>query len=111
VQTEFGDYTLSKAYDMMCTVLHTPTESDTALDLYKGDIKSGFYQQFGYFRRPNFEELAKRFELVPARSTEIIDALVAKKDEVLTMIEYSFPENAAKEKYAHHYNDKLKRFK
>lgn len=111
VQTEFGDYTLSKAYDLMCTVLHTPNESDTALDLYKGDIDSDFYQQYGYFGRPNFEELAKRFGLFPARSTGIIDALLAKQDEVLAMIKNSFLENATKEKYVNHYNDKLKRFK
>jgi len=111
VQTEFGDYTLSKAYDLMCTVLHTPNESDTALDLYKGDIESDFYQQYGYFGRPNFEELATKFDLFPARSNAIIDSLLAKQDEVLAMIEHSFLEEATKEKYVNHYKDKLKRFK
>lgn len=111
VQTEFGDYTLSKAYDLMCTVLHTPNESDTALDLYKGDIGSDFYQQCGYFGRPDFEELANRFGLLPARSSGIIDALLAKRDKVLAMIEHSFLKEAAKGKYVNHYKDKLKRFK
>ncbi len=40
IQTDFGDYTLSKAYDLMCTVLHTSLEGDTALDLYTDDIES-----------------------------------------------------------------------
>lgn len=111
VQTEFGDYTLSKAYDLMCTVLHTPNESDTALDLYKGDTGSDFYQQCGYFGRPDFEELANRFGLLPARSSGIIDALLAKRDKVIAMIEHSFLEEAAKGKYVNQYKDKLKRFK
>lgn len=111
VQTEFGDYTLSKAYDLMCTVLHTPNETDTALGLYKGDIESDFYQQYGYFGRPNFEELANRLGLLPARSAGIIDILSARQEEVFAMIEHSFLDNATKEKYVNHYKDKLKRFK
>jgi len=32
VRATMGDYTLSPAYDLICTALHTPLESDTALD-------------------------------------------------------------------------------
>lgn len=28
----------SPAYDLMCTRIHTPMESDVALDLFEGDI-------------------------------------------------------------------------
>jgi serine/threonine-protein kinase HipA len=110
IQTEFGDYTLTKAYDLMCTVLHMPKESDTALDLYKGDIESDFYQQFGYLGRPNFEELANRLGLLPVRRTRIIDALLARHNEVSAMIEHSFLDDITKEKYKNYYSDKLKRF-
>lgn len=111
IQSAFGDYTLSKAYDLMCTVLHTPNESDTALDLYAGDTESEFYQQYGYFGRPDFEELASRLGLMPSRAKGIIDSLLARQDEVLAMIEHSFLKDDAKEKYAHYYRDKIKRFK
>lgn len=111
VQTEFGDYTLSKAYDLMSTVIHTPNESDTALDLYTGDTDSEFFQQYGYIGRPNFEELATRLGLLPARSKGIIDALLAKQEVVFKMVDYSFLEKATKEKYIQHYIDKLKRFR
>jgi serine/threonine-protein kinase HipA len=110
IQTEFGDYTLSKAYDLMCTVLHTPNDSDTALDLYKGDIESEFYQQYGYFGSPNFDELASRFGLIPSRAEGIIDSLLARQDEVFAIIEDSFLKDDTKEKYAHHYRNKIKRF-
>lgn len=111
VQTEFGDYTLSKAYDLMSTVIHTPNESDTALDLYTGDTDSEFFQQYGYLGRPNFEELATRLGLIPARSKGIIDALLGKQEDVFKMVDYSFLEKATKEKYIQHYIDKLKRFR
>lgn len=111
VQTEFGDYTLSKAYDLMSTVIHTPNESDTALDLYTGDTDSDFFQHYGYLGRPNFEELATRLGLLPARSKGIIDALLAKQEDVFKMVDYSFLEKATKEKYIKHYIDKLKRFR
>lgn len=110
IQTEFGDYTLSKAYDLMCTVLHTPSESDTALDLYKGDIESKFYQEYGYFGRPNFEELADRIGLVPSRAQGIIEKMLGKQNEVLVMAENSFLENEVKEKYIQYYKDKVNRF-
>lgn len=111
IQSAFGDYTLSKAYDLMCTVLHTPNEGDTALDLYNGDIDSEFYKQYGYFGRPDFEELASRLGLIPSRAKGIIDSLLTRQDEVLVMIEHSFLKDDAKGKYAHYYQDKIKRFK
>lgn len=110
VQTEFGDYTLSKAYDLMCTVLHTPSESDTALDLYKGDMDSKFYQEYGYFGRPDFETLAERIGLLPKRTQNIINMMLNNQNEVIAMVEGSFLNNEVKEKYIHYYEDKLRRF-
>ena len=110
IQTEFGDYTLSKAYDLMCTVLHTPNESDTALDLYKGDTESNFYQEYGYFGRLNFEELANRIGLLPKRAKDIIDRLIDRKEDVITLVKNSFLKDDVKIKYISYYNDKLKRF-
>ena len=94
----------------MCTVLHTPLEKDTALDLYEGDIESKFYQQFGYYGRSNFEILAERIELIPKRAQNIIDGMLGNQNEVTTMIENSFLKQEAKEKYIHYYKDKLRRF-
>ena len=110
IETDFGDYSLTKAYDLICTVLHTPLEKDTALDLYKGDIESKFYQQFGYYGRSNFEILAERIELIPKRAQNIIDGMLGNQNEVTTMIENSFLKQEAKEKYIHYYKDKLRRF-
>ena len=110
VQTEFGDYTLSKAYDLMCTVLHTPNESDTALDLYQGDMESKFYAKNGYFGKSDFEALAERMGLLPKRAHGIIDALLSNQNEVATMVEHSYLSNDAKEKFLNYYKDKVRRF-
>ena len=110
IQSDFGDHVLTKAYDLMCTVLHTPNENDTALDLYNGDMKSPFFTKYGYYGRPNFEELADRMGMVPKRARRIIDKTISNQKDVTAMINNSFLSNEAKEKYVHYYNDKVKRF-
>ena len=110
IQSDFGDHVLTKAYDLMCTVLHTPSENDTALDLYNGDMKSPFFTKYGYYGRPNFEELADRMGMVPKRARRIIDKTISNQKDVTAMINNSFLSNEAKEKYVHYYNDKVKRF-
>ncbi|MDZ4795126.1 MAG: HipA domain-containing protein [Bacteroidota bacterium] len=110
VQTEFGDYTLAKAYDLMCTVLHTPNEHDTALDLYKGDMQSRVYVKYGYFGRPDFETLSERIGLLPKRAQNIIDMILDNQNEVSAMVENSFLSDAATEVYLKNYRDKVRRF-
>ncbi len=110
IQSEFGDYMLSKAYDLMCTVLHTPNESDTALDLYRGDIDSKFYAKNGYYGRPDFETLAEKIGLIPKRAQHIIDTILGRQNEVLSMVYSSFLSDDAKGKYIQYYMDKLRRF-
>ena len=110
IQTEFGDHVLSRAYDLMCTVLHAPSESDTALDLYEGDFESSHYRQFGCYGRPNFEELALRLGLLPSRSSRIINELLSQKDEVEKMIEHSFLDLSTQDQYLLVYQDKIRRF-
>ena len=110
IQSEFGDYMLSKAYDLMCTSLHTPNESDTALDLYKDDIDSKFYSQYGYFGRSDFEALAEKIGLIAKRAQNIIDTILGLQNEVLAMVYSSFLNDNAKEKYIRYYKDKVRIF-
>ena len=109
-RTPFGDYRLTPAYDLMCTVLHTEGESDTALDLYKGDTEDAFYQSQGYYGRTHFEELARRIGLLPRRAMAIIDRLLQQEEKIRGMVEQSFLSRKAKEKYLFYYRDKVKRF-
>jgi serine/threonine-protein kinase HipA len=90
IETDMGDHTLSPAYDLMSTVLHTPHESDSALDLYKGDIESKFYSRYGYFGQANFRELAERMKLLPQRFTRILTGFLSSKEPVINMVRNSF---------------------
>ena len=51
---------LSPSYDLMSTIIHTPGERDTALDLYDKDHESEYYSTYGHYGRTEFIEFAKR---------------------------------------------------
>lgn len=109
IQTDMGDYALTPAYDLMCTVLHTPNEIDTALDLYKGDIDSSFYNEYGFLGQPNFRELAEKLGIQPIRTGRIFTQLLTRSNEVTDMIQQSFLSDEMKLKYLNAYQDKLRR--
>ena len=107
IQSDMGDYSLSSAYDLMSTVLHTPLESDTALDLYPGAMDGPFYSRFGYYGQADFRALADKIGLVPLRRDQILTLLLSGKDKVMDMIRNSFLNEEAKENYISSYQDKL----
>ena len=110
IQSDEGDYWLSPAYDLMCTVLHTPNETDTALSLFEGDINTPFYETYGYFGRPHFEELAGRLGLLRGRAATIIGILVSGDKRVEEMVQQSFLANHTKILYLAAYREKRSRF-
>lgn len=109
IQTEMGDFQLSPAYDLMCTLLHSPSETDTALDLYEGAMDDAFYRHYGFFGTPSFRLLAEKMGIQPIRSERIISQLLASGKEVKQMIQQSFLSNEAKTKYQMAYLDKVRR--
>lgn len=109
IRTDYGDYTLTPAYDLMCTVLHTPHESDTALDLYEDDIHHEFYGRYGYYGRPHFEELAHRIGILTQRAHSIIEGFLNQTAAVEGMVAASCLGTEAKDKYLQYYRDKVRR--
>jgi len=109
VQATTGEYTLSPAYDLMCTVLHIPLESDTALDLYDGAMDSPFYSSFGFYGQADFRELADKLGMVPVRRDRILTQLLSATDQVMQMIDRSFLDDGTKGKYKYVYRDKVVR--
>lgn len=110
IRNENGEYLLSPAYDLMSTVLHTPNESDTALSLYDGDIDSEFYQQYGFYGKPNFIELAIRLGILEKRAERIMLEFIDRKNYVIELVNQSFLSDVVKQKYLNNYNDKVNRF-
>lgn len=110
IRNENGEYLLTPAYDLMCTVLHTPNESDTALSLYDGDIQSDFYQQYGFYGIPNFIHFAAKLGIVEKRAERILLEFINKKNEIIELVKQSFLPESVKQKYIDHYIEKMNRF-
>lgn len=109
IRSESGEYQLAPAYDLLSTVIHTPHEADTALDMYKGDIDSEYYSAYGHYGRPDFMELSKRLGIVEKRAERIIDDFPTKLGEIEQYVERSFLPGPVKKTYIANVRDKLKR--
>lgn len=109
IRDDSGEYLLAPAYDLMSTVIHTPHESDTALDLYTGDINSAHYAAYGHYGRENFMELAKRLGIVETRASRILDQFNINKNEIAEFINTSFLSDGVKKLYVFCFNDKVRR--
>jgi serine/threonine-protein kinase HipA len=109
IRDDSGEYLLAPAYDLMSTVIHTPHEADTALDLYADDIHSACYTAYGHYGRENFMELARRLGIVETRAARILDQFNVHKNEIKEFINGSFLSDAVKSLYISCFNDKVKR--
>ncbi len=109
IQTPMGDYQLAPAYDLMSTVLHTPLESDTALELYPQSMEGAFYGSYGYYGQPEFRELSNRLGILPIRRDRMMTQLISASDKVEQMVGQSFLSEQAKAKYISAYYDKVTR--
>lgn len=109
IRDDAGEYKLTPAYDLLSTIIHTPHESDTALDLYPDDINSNIYSVNGYYGRENFLELAKRLGIVEKRAIRILDQFSSGSEIAIHIIQNSFLSPAAKKIYLSSLSDKLKR--
>lgn len=104
-----GEYQLSPAYDLLSTIIHSPSETDTALQLYEGDYESPFYATYGYYGRDNFLELAQRLSILPKRAKRIIDNFAIQIDKIKEMVLASFLPSDVKIVYLNNVNDKIGR--
>jgi len=109
IRADTGEYRLTPAYDLMSTVIHTPYESDTALDLYEDSIRSPFYETFGYYGRPDFLELARRLGMLEKRAARILDEFIHKEQQVIAFVDRSRLSPDSKAKYIEHLQDKVRR--
>jgi serine/threonine-protein kinase HipA len=108
IESPMGDNILSKAYDLVCTELHTPGGSETALDLYKGDDQNEFYDREGRYGQVHFRELAKKIGVSSVRAARIIFKLLNSGARVHEMVESSQLRIDAKEKYLSYYDSKIR---
>jgi serine/threonine-protein kinase HipA len=109
IETVMGDYALSPAYDLMCTLLHIPNENDMALDLYQGCYNSEFYDSYGFFGQPDFRIFAGKLGIQPIRVQRLLTQMLINRTEVIVLIENSFLPDEQKRAYIGKYEERLRR--
>ena len=109
VRNDFGEMELSPSYDLMSTIIHTPGERDTALDLYGKDHESEYYATYGHYGRTDFIEFAKRLGIVEVRYMRIINEFLEKEKEVDEFIQNSFLSNKALVSFSINFKSRIQR--
>ena len=109
VRNEFAEMELSPSYDLMSTIIHTPGERDTALDLYDKDHESVYYATHGHYGRMEFIEFAKRLGIVEVRYMRIINEFIENDTEVNDFIQNSSLSNKALASFSINYKSRSKR--
>ncbi len=106
LQSEFGDYILTPAYDLLCTSLHFPSEARTALDLF-GDFETDSFKQNAFYKRPDFLALADRYGMNPSRAEAALQSFLENQAAATELVNRSFLSDAARQDYLDLYRDRL----
>ncbi|MGB5977624.1 MAG: HipA domain-containing protein, partial [Cyclobacteriaceae bacterium] len=110
IQSAQGDYVLTPVYDLLCTRIHSPSESDMALTLFE-DRFSTTYEDYGFYTYQDFYEFAHLIGIRESRIKKIIAEFTTPNEVVHFLIDRSFLKDELKTAYRHHYEDKVKRLK
>ena len=105
-ESPYGDYVLTPAYDLICTSMHFPEESRTALELFD-DYESDFFSNNGFYGREDFMVLAEMYCLKTSRARNILEAFPARKELVENLIHRSFLSESARIDYLKRFEDRL----
>jgi serine/threonine-protein kinase HipA len=109
IRNDLGEMELSPSYDLMSTIIHTPGERDTALDLYDKDHESEYYSTYGHYGRTEFIEFAKRLGIVEVRYKRIINEFIENETVVHNFIQNSSLSNKALESFTINFKSRIKR--
>jgi serine/threonine-protein kinase HipA len=104
--TEEGDHVLTPAYDLLCSSMHFPEESRTALELFD-DYESGFFKLNGFYGAEDLLKLAELYGIKLKRAERFIAAYRECRNKAETMINNSFLSKAGKKEYLRRFKDRL----
>jgi serine/threonine-protein kinase HipA len=108
LESAMGDHLLSPAYDLLCTGIHLPNESRTALAMFAGDFETESFRRNGFLKRPDFLELANRFGMDADFAGHQLDAFAEKRDKALELVDRSLMTAGAKARYRRLVDDRVK---
>jgi serine/threonine-protein kinase HipA len=103
-----GEYNLTPAYDLLNTRVHVPTESRTALTLFRDDFETESYQANGFYAYDDFVAFAQRLKLVEKRYKRIIQKFVDAKGAVCALIDCSMLPDECKRLYKAHIEESVR---
>lgn len=106
LESSFGDHLLSPCYDLLCSSLHLPNETRTALEMFD-DFETESYQRNGFYKRADFLELASRYGIIPKRAEAVMERFQAGRRPAETLIARSLLSAQAKERYLALFADRL----
>ena len=105
-ESEFGDYILTPAYDMICTSLHFPNEARTALDMFD-TFESESFQLNAFYKRPDFLKLAELYGMNMTRAERCMGQFADRRNTVGNLIGRSFLSEKAKADFRRRFRDRL----
>lgn len=110
LESVYGDYVLSPAYDLVCSRVHV-NDSDIAMHngLYEGDIDDESFRSYGSYCYDHFYELGHRLGIQEKRIERILKLFCTEQTSVKTLIKHSFLNEETKERYMGLYQEKLKK--
>lgn len=108
IQSAQGDYVLTPAYDLLCTRIHSPSESDMALSLFKEGFTKA-YEAFGFYTFQDFYQFGQLIGIKESRAERIIQEFTRPQEIIPTLIDRSFLKDDMKQSYKSFYEDKVKR--
>ncbi len=107
--TKYGDYLLTPAYDLLCTRIHTPNESDLALELFVDNYESAEYKFGSKYTLPDFFELGRRIGIKEKRITFIINNMILRSSQIDDLVGRSFLSGNVKTLYSSFVKERLDR--
>lgn len=106
-ESEFGDYILTPAYDVICTSLHFPEEARTALGLFD-TYETESFRQNAFYRRPDFLKLAEFYGMNPVRAERCLRQFADSEAAVAALVARSFLSEKAKADYHGRFRDRVR---
>jgi serine/threonine-protein kinase HipA len=107
LETPFGDHSLSPCYDLLCTTVHLPNDTRTALELFDGDFETESFQANGFYSRQDFLELADRYGMLKSRAEAFLDQCILARPKIKELIDRSLLSIEARQRFLTTLGDRL----
>jgi serine/threonine-protein kinase HipA len=105
---QYGDYTLTPAYDLLNTRLHVPSEARMALALFKDDFQTASFKANAFYAYDDFRELSIRLGLRDTRFRRIMQNFIDSESDVASSIDRSALSETCKQLYKSHVQDSIR---